>query len=111
MPRRHESTGDKRRKGPASYNCATTLLRSELLDETERASGGSSPAPITPAGRDRGGNEVFSNRLRLFSLFGIPISVDLSWLFIAALMSWTLSGFYFREVPDITLSAAWGMGV
>jgi Zn-dependent protease/CBS domain-containing protein len=44
---------------------------------------------------------MFTARIRLIRLFGIPISVDLSWLIILALISWTLAEAIFKpELPD-----------
>jgi Zn-dependent protease len=46
---------------------------------------------------------MFGARFRLLRLFGIPISVDASWLIILALITWTLSKAVFeRELPDLS---------
>jgi Zn-dependent protease len=44
---------------------------------------------------------MFTARIRLLRLFGIPISVDFSWLIILALITWTLAEAIFKpELPD-----------
>jgi Zn-dependent protease len=44
---------------------------------------------------------MFTARLRLLRLFGIPISVDISWLIILALITWTLAEAIFKPaLPD-----------
>jgi Zn-dependent protease/CBS domain-containing protein len=42
---------------------------------------------------------MFGNRWRLFRLFGIPVSLDLSWLVILALITWTLATGFFANEP------------
>jgi Zn-dependent protease/CBS domain-containing protein len=37
---------------------------------------------------------MFTTRWHLFRLFGIPVGVDLSWVFILALLTWTMAGMY-----------------
>jgi Zn-dependent protease len=44
---------------------------------------------------------MFTARIRLIRLFGIPISVDISWLFILAVITWSLAEAIFKpELPD-----------
>src|ERR1700730_6679699 len=44
---------------------------------------------------------MFTARIRLIRLFGIPISVDISWLIILALITWTLAEAIFKPaLPD-----------
>jgi Zn-dependent protease len=46
------------------------------------------------------------------ALFGIPISIDRSWLFIVALVTWTLSRGYFPSAsPGLPAAGYWAMGV
>ncbi len=55
---------------------------------------------------------MFGKRFELCSLFGIRIGVDLSWFFIAILLSWTLAAGYFpASYPNLTREAYWIMGV
>ena len=63
---------------------------------------------------------MFGNRMRLFRLLGIPISVDLSWLIILALVTWSLAQvfrerlmpeFYPQVVSTIPASSYWIMGL
>jgi Zn-dependent protease/CBS domain-containing protein len=49
---------------------------------------------------------------RLGKLLGIPIHLHYSWFFIFALVTLSLSGFYFPELyPDWSPQLAWGVGV
>lgn len=54
---------------------------------------------------------MFNNRWRLFRLQGIPIYVDLSWLIILALVTWTLSLRFRAAVPGTTISTSWLLGL
>jgi Zn-dependent protease len=63
---------------------------------------------------------MFGNRVRLFRLLGIPISVDLSWLVILALVTWSLAQvfrvqlmpqFYPESVSGIRPATYWIMGL
>jgi Zn-dependent protease/CBS domain-containing protein len=55
---------------------------------------------------------MFGSRWRLFRLFGIPISLDASWLIIVALLTWTLAtGFFPRALPDLEPADWWLLGV
>jgi Zn-dependent protease len=45
---------------------------------------------------------MFTTRWRLFRVRGIPINVDLSWLVILALLTWTLISFFEKAVPGLT---------
>jgi Zn-dependent protease/CBS domain-containing protein len=53
---------------------------------------------------------MFGKRFRLFRLLGVPISLDLSWLVILALLTWTLTNIFGESVPGLTLPAYWAMG-
>jgi Zn-dependent protease len=44
---------------------------------------------------------MFGARRQLFRLLGIPISLDISWLFILILLTNTLMYFYMEKVPDL----------
>lgn len=51
---------------------------------------------------------LFGNRLTLFSLFGIRIRVDASWLLLAGLIVWSLASGYFPETaPGLPPADYW----
>jgi Zn-dependent protease len=54
---------------------------------------------------------MFTSRWRLFRLVGIPINVDLSWLVILALITWTLAINFRKEVPDLEEASYWLLGL
>lgn len=55
---------------------------------------------------------MFTRAVRLFDIFGFQIKVDPSWLLIAALLVWTLSGGYFPErVPGLGRGDYLGLAV
>ena len=50
--------------------------------------------------------------LQVFRVAGIPVRIDVSWLLVFALISWSLAAGYFpRVVPDLSPGAAWVHGV
>jgi len=53
---------------------------------------------------------IFTHRIRLFSLFGFDVWVDASWLLLAALIIWTLAEAVFPGlVPHLARAAYWWM--
>lgn len=62
---------------------------------------------------------MFGNRWQLFRLYGIPISVDVSWLVILALLTLTIAGafpslmqqFFGEAAPTLSPAAYWIMGL
>jgi Zn-dependent protease len=55
---------------------------------------------------------VFGKRIRLFRLFGFDVRVDLSWLIIAVLVTWSLAeGVFPAYYEDLTTATYWWMGV
>jgi Zn-dependent protease len=52
---------------------------------------------------------MFGTRFRLFRLLGVPVSLDLSWLVILALLTWTLASFFGATVPGLAPPAYWAM--
>jgi Zn-dependent protease/CBS domain-containing protein len=55
---------------------------------------------------------MFGRRWRLFRLFGIPVSVDLSWLIILALITWTVADLFQQEPQFLKpLYPAGGLGL
>ena len=50
--------------------------------------------------------------LQIFRVAGIPVRIDPSWLFIFALISWSLAAGYFPQVlPEATTPAVWAQGI
>jgi Zn-dependent protease/CBS domain-containing protein len=50
-------------------------------------------------------------RWQLFRLFGIPVSIDASWLIILALLTWTLSELFASEISGLPIAGYWLMGL
>ncbi|MBR9650512.1 site-2 protease family protein [Thalassovita aquimarina] len=54
---------------------------------------------------------MFSNRIELFSILGFRVSVDLSWIILAVLITWSLATGYFPRIIDgVSPVAAWWLG-
>ncbi len=50
---------------------------------------------------------MFNKNLRLFTLQGIPVEINISWLFVLALVTWSFAtGFYPESYPGLFTSAA-----
>ena len=55
---------------------------------------------------------VFGKSIRLFTLLGFDVKVDLSWVLIALLITWSLAADYFPSVQDgLPVRVYWSMGV
>jgi Zn-dependent protease/CBS domain-containing protein len=55
---------------------------------------------------------MFGKRLKLFRLLGFNVYIDLSWLFLAVLISWSLArGVFPSRYPALSLSTYWVMGL
>jgi len=55
---------------------------------------------------------MFGKPVSLFSVFGFEIKVDMSWLILAALITWSLaSGLFPEYYKDLPKSAYWWMGI
>ncbi|MBN1470398.1 MAG: site-2 protease family protein [Syntrophaceae bacterium] len=55
---------------------------------------------------------MFGRPVSLFSIFGFEIKVDMSWLILAALITWSLaSGLFPEYYKDLPQSAYWWMGI
>ena len=55
---------------------------------------------------------MFGKRLALFELFGFKVQVDISWVLLAVLVTWSLASGYFPvRYPDLTPVAYWWMGI
>lgn len=67
-------------------------------------------APSVADRPSRGG--AFGPRIALFSLFGFKVQLDLSWLFLAILITWSLATAVFpSDVPGLSGATYWWMGV
>jgi len=54
---------------------------------------------------------MFTRRFNFIRIAGIQIGIDLSWLFIAVLLTWTLATGYFPlTYPGLSVGTYWGMG-
>ncbi len=54
---------------------------------------------------------MFGKRFDLFKLFGFQIRVDISWFFIAILITWSLAMVFKQMFPGLDPSIRWTMGV
>ena len=55
---------------------------------------------------------MFGKRIRLFNLLGFEVRLDLSWIIIAVLVTWSLSAGLFPFLyPNLPPEVYWGMGV
>lgn len=55
---------------------------------------------------------MFGKRIRLFSLLGFEVRIDLSWIIIAILVTWSLSiGLFPVHFKGLTPRDYWGMGI
>ena len=55
---------------------------------------------------------MLGRTITLFRLFGFAVRVDLSWAFIAAMVTWSLAvGFFPHEYPGLSRETFWIMGI
>lgn len=54
---------------------------------------------------------MFGKSIKLFKLFGFEVKVDLSWLFIAVLISWSLGTAFSMELTGYSQAVYWWMGI
>lgn len=55
---------------------------------------------------------MFTKRIPLFSLFGFGVAIDLTWLILAVLITWSLAAGLFPALyPDLGQATYWWMGV
>ncbi|MBV9126154.1 MAG: M50 family metallopeptidase, partial [Planctomycetes bacterium] len=55
---------------------------------------------------------MFSTRWQLFRVFGIPIRLDMSWLIILCLLTWTFASQVFASnLPNLGKPELWGLGL
>jgi Zn-dependent protease len=55
---------------------------------------------------------MFGGRITLFQMFGFKVSIDMSWLLLAALIVWSLGAGYFPSIaPGMGSAVYWAMGV
>jgi len=54
---------------------------------------------------------MFGKSIKLFKLFGFEVKIDLSWIFIAVLITWSLAKGYFPfRYKDLSIQTYWLMG-
>jgi Zn-dependent protease/predicted transcriptional regulator len=54
---------------------------------------------------------MIQSNLQLFRLWGIPVEINVSWLLVLALMTWSFAtGFYPDVLPDCTKQELWTLG-
>lgn len=64
-----------------------------------------------PQCRSQGSHTIFLHRVKLFSLFGFEVYVDVSWLLLAVLITWTLAVSVFPFLtPGLEAASYWAMG-
>ncbi len=55
---------------------------------------------------------MFGQAIKIFKLFGFEVKVDLSWLILAVLITWSLArGLFPQYYQELSISAYWWMGV
>jgi Zn-dependent protease/CBS domain-containing protein len=54
---------------------------------------------------------MFASRWRLLRLLGIPVFVDVSWLIILTLLTWTFTNVFRDAVADLTMASYWLLGL
>ena len=55
---------------------------------------------------------MFGKSIKLFKLFGFEVKIDLSWIFIAVLIAWSLAVGYFPfRYKDLSTQTYWLMGI
>ncbi|HLF59353.1 MAG TPA: site-2 protease family protein [Alphaproteobacteria bacterium] len=55
---------------------------------------------------------MFTKRITLFTLLGFEVRVDLSWIFLAVLVTWTLAdGVFPHYYPNLPAATYWSMGL
>tara|TARA_B100001939_G_scaffold343387_1_gene356012 strand:- start:21512 stop:22648 length:1137 start_codon:yes stop_codon:yes gene_type:complete len=55
---------------------------------------------------------MFTRKIALFSLLGFKVNLDISWLFLAVLVVWSLATGYFPyQVPGLDASTYWSMAI
>ena len=61
---------------------------------------------------ERRGSGVFTKRIPLFTLLGFKVSLDLTWIVLAILVTWSLAAGLFPALyPDLSRGVYWAMGV
>lgn len=55
---------------------------------------------------------MFGKRIKLFTLLGFEVRIDLSWIIIAVLVAWSLStGIFPFQIKDLSTGTYWVMGI
>jgi len=54
---------------------------------------------------------MFGKSIKLFKLFGFEVKVDLSWIFIAVLIAWSLATYFPFLYKNLSIQTYWLMGI
>ncbi|HLG22310.1 MAG TPA: hypothetical protein VI382_05805, partial [Candidatus Manganitrophaceae bacterium] len=55
---------------------------------------------------------MFGRKITLFKLLGVAVHIDLSWIVIAALVTWSLAiGLFPFQYKNLSIATYWGMGI
>ena len=55
---------------------------------------------------------MFGKRIKLFKLLGFEVNIDLSWIIIAGLITWSLAAWIFPNMsPGLSEATYWYMGI
>src|SRR3546814_8152124 len=55
---------------------------------------------------------MFSRQIKLFKLFGFEVGLDLSWVLLALLITWTLAvGYFPTQYPGLGTDTYWWMAI
>ena len=53
---------------------------------------------------------MIGRRFDLFTLFGIKVRVDSSWLIVVAMFTWLLSNYFVARCTELSTTTLWAMG-
>jgi len=88
------------------YLC--TVFRRDIVDPIKRMVIAHLRVRIS---HHEGRHTMFGLRWRVFRLWGIPISIDASWLIVVMLLTWTMAEEYRRELPGLNVGEYVSMGL
>jgi len=104
----------RRREPPIAELCANLIW----LKAAREASGLNTahavlaPGVAPPGLRKTRNRNLFGHRVQLFTLLGIAVRIDLSWLLLAVLVCWTLAdGVFPYQTPGLGREIYWQMAV
>src|SRR5207244_6623194 len=110
-------------EGSRCYRTGRARRRSGILSASSSSSSSrfsasprsSASSPSSASSARCGGDvepDVASSTVRVVTVFGIPISVDASWILIYALIAWSLAVGYFPiRLPGLEPAAYWDNGL